>query len=227
MPQADQTAPDRYEMRRQRTRDERRRAIAARLSPALEELLERAAYSDLGVTALSRAADISRSRFYVYFEDTGDLLRALTEDTVVELFRATLAWWALPPHGTWDELREVTERIFATYRRHQHLLRAVEQVATHDSAVRQHFSGMFESCLDGYAVELIQGQTSGSLDPILESRRTARLLASMTQSGLYELSATGQLDEPKRWIDSLTTIVWNTLYASTHEPSLNHAADHA
>ncbi|TAM68134.1 MAG: TetR/AcrR family transcriptional regulator [Mycobacterium sp.] len=213
---------------RQSNRDERRRAIVARLSSTLEVLLEDGTvYSDLSVAALSRSAGISRSRFYVYFEDTGDLLRALTEDAVVELFDATLAWWALPQDGTWEQLRTVTERIFATYQRHRQLLRAVEQVATHDSAVRQHFSTLFEEGLDGYAVELVHGQKQGSLDPTLESHRTAGLLASMTQSGLYELTATGQLDNPDRWIDSLTTIVWNTLYAPTHQPPRHHAPDHA
>lgn len=228
MPGDQRASTTRLEPPGQRSRDERRHAIVARLAPALEDLLdEGAVYSDLSVAALSGAAGISRSRFYVYFEDTGDLLRALTEDAIVELFDATLAWWALPQDGTWEQLRTVTERIFATYRRHRHLLRAVEQVATHDSAVRQYFSTLFESGLEGYAAELAEGQTRGSLDPTLESHRTAELLASMTQSGLYELTATGQLDNPGRWIDSLTTIVWNTLYAPTHEPGQDGAPDHA
>ncbi|BDB39653.1 MULTISPECIES: TetR/AcrR family transcriptional regulator [Mycobacterium] len=228
MPRDQHASTTRQQRPGQRRRDERRRAIVARLSPALEDLLaEGAVYSDLSVAALSRAADMSRSRFYVYFEDTGDLLRALTEDAVVELFEATLAWWTLHPDGTWDQLRTVTERIFATYQRHRHLLRAIEQVATHDSGVRQHFSALFTNALEGYAAELAAGQTRGSLDPTLESRRTAGLLASMTQSGLYELTATGQLDNPDRWVDSLTTIVWNTLYAPTHEPARCDVPDHA
>jgi AcrR family transcriptional regulator len=203
--------------------EERRRAIAARLAPTLEEMLGQGAiYSDLSVAQLSRAAGTSRSRFYVYFEDTGDLLRALTEDAVTELFDATLAWWALPASGTWSDLRTVTERIFATYLRHRRLLTAVEQVATHDSAVREHFSLLFETALEGYSAELARGQAGGALDPSVQSPRMTRLLASMAQSGLYELTATGQLDSPDRWIDSLTTIVWNNLYAAIHD-----APDHA
>ncbi|MCV7102876.1 TetR/AcrR family transcriptional regulator [Mycobacterium palustre] len=199
-------------------REDRRRAIVARLAPALEELLGQGAiYSDLSVAQLGRAAGISRSRFYVYFEDTGDLLRALTEDAVVELFEATLAWWALPPDGTWSDLRVVTERIFSTYLRHRHLLTAVEQVATYDSTVRQHFSSLFNAALKGYSTELARAQADGALDPSLEAQRTARLLASLTQSGLYELTATGRLDDPDPWIDSLTTIVWHNLYAAVHD----------
>lgn len=228
MPPDQHVGTTRLERPGQLSRAERRRAIVARLAPALEDLLdEGAVYSDLSVAVLSRAAGISRSRFYVYFEDTGDLLRALTEDAVVDLFDATLAWWTLPQHGTWDELRTVTERIFATYQRHRHLLRAVEQVATHDSAVRQYFSTLFENGLEGYAAELAHGQARGSLDPSLESHRTAGILASMTQSGLYELTAIEQLDNPDRWIDSLTIIVWNTLYAPTHESAQHDATDHA
>jgi TetR/AcrR family transcriptional regulator, ethionamide resistance regulator len=212
----------------ERPRHERRRAIVAQLAPALEELLEQGAvYSDLSVAELSRAAGTSRSRFYVYFEDTGDLLRALTEDAVIELFDTTLSWWALPPDGTWQDLRGVTERIFSTYLRHRHLLTAVEQVATHDPAVRQHFSMLFNAALDGYAIELARGQADGALDPSLESHRTTELLASMTQSGLYELTATGQLEHPDPWIDSLTTIVWNTLYAPTHQIPNDDAAEHS
>jgi len=206
------------QFRRERPRDERRRTIAARLAPALEALLaEGAVYSDLSVAQLSRAAGTSRSRFYVYFEDSGDLLSVLTEDAVTELFHATLAWWALPPEKTWIDLRAVTDRIFSTYLRHRHLFTAVEQVATHDSAVRENFSALFNHALDGYAAEIARGQASGTLDRSLKAHRIAGLLASMTQSGLYELTATGQLDRPDPWIDSLTTIVWNSLYAPARD----------
>jgi AcrR family transcriptional regulator len=197
----------------ERGRPQRRREIAARLGPAVEQLLaDGGTYSELSVPTLIEQAGTSRSRFYVYFDGKGDLLMALTEDVVRELFQATLAWWSLAPAAVESDLRGVTAQIFAIYRAHRHFLRAVAQVSTHDAALRDHFARLFDEALDGYAERIARGQADGSLDPGIDAAATARLLSSMTESGLHHLTDAGLDDDAERWLDALTRIIWNTVY---------------
>ena len=55
----------------------RRDEIEARLLAAADKLLgEGESYTEISVERLASEADLSRSTFYVYFEDKGDLLRS-------------------------------------------------------------------------------------------------------------------------------------------------------
>jgi AcrR family transcriptional regulator len=54
-------------------------------------------YADLSVERIIKAGAVSRATFYVYFQDKGDLLRAMAQDVIQDLFQAGNSWWALPP----------------------------------------------------------------------------------------------------------------------------------
>ena len=75
----------------------RRGEIGRRLLVAVEKLLaDGESFTEVSVERLVTEAGISRSTFYVYFEDKGDLLQALTADVMIEVIDAARAWWALP-----------------------------------------------------------------------------------------------------------------------------------
>ena len=76
---------------------ERRELTSRRLLPAVERLLERETYAEISVEQIAEEASISRSTFYNYYEDKGDLLRALTGDVMGAIIDATREWWMLPP----------------------------------------------------------------------------------------------------------------------------------
>ena len=60
----------------------------------VEELVENGVrYADLSVEAIITAGGISRSTFYVYFEDKGDLLVAMAQDVIGDLVADGASWW--------------------------------------------------------------------------------------------------------------------------------------
>jgi TetR/AcrR family transcriptional regulator, ethionamide resistance regulator len=196
-------------------RSARREEIRTSLFDAIEQLLEDGTpFSELSVARLIKDAGISRSRFYVYFEDKGDLLRSLSEEVVQELLDATLGWWSLPVGATLDDLRGVTETMSAAYLRHQHLLTATVQVAAQDSTTREFFAALVKRTLESYAVRIAQEQAAGRIDPDVDPYETAALLSWMTEGGFYKLLARAKGRERERLLDALTRIVWNTAYAA-------------
>ena len=68
-------------------------------------MAEDESYTALSVERLVREAGISRATFYVYFEDKGDLLRALAEDFIERILGRGVDWWQLPPDATKADLR--------------------------------------------------------------------------------------------------------------------------
>ncbi|MGH2584786.1 MAG: TetR/AcrR family transcriptional regulator [Dehalococcoidia bacterium] len=104
---------------------ERRELTARRLLPAIERLLETDTYIEISVEQLVGEADISRSTFYNYFEDKGDLLRTLTADVMGAITDATRVWWMLPPEASKEGLREALGHLFDSYSPHAPLMRAV------------------------------------------------------------------------------------------------------
>jgi TetR/AcrR family transcriptional regulator, ethionamide resistance regulator len=185
--------------------------------PVMEDLLAETTFSDLGVDDLIRQGGISRSRFYVHFEDKGDLLAALAADTVTELIDHTLQWWSLPPGATLKDLVKITDGLVKTYLAHRHLLAAVVQVSTYDARVREVFSTMYEDALVRYADTLAEQQATGLVDPRLDAQRTVLLLSRMTEEGFYHLIGTGSGRDIKRLAGALTVIIWKTVYARARE----------
>src|SRR5262245_31017008 len=107
-------------------RAQRRESVQAELLGAVERLLERGeSYTELSVERLVAEAGVSRSTFYVYFEDKGDLLRALADEVVVEISQAGRTWWDLPPYASKADVRDALWRVFTVYRDHRAVFGAV------------------------------------------------------------------------------------------------------
>jgi len=196
-------------------RAERRDVIRGQLLAALEELLAEERYTEVSVERIVGAAGISRSTFYVYFEDKGDLLRVLTEDVISELIEAARVWWDLPASASNDEVRAALRGLFDVYRRHEPLLAAVVETTTYDDRVRERFAAMMRTAIDGVAAHVRAGQRDGFVHPDLDAERVAAWLTWMTERGLLTLVAGSDAGAGERLLDALTEIIWNTLYEGT------------
>jgi AcrR family transcriptional regulator len=186
--------------------------IAHRVLPAVERLLGHATYAEISVEQIAEEAGISRSSFYNYFEDKGDLLRVLTEDVVGELIEAARAWWDLPASASKAEVRAALSGLVDVYRRHELLMAAVVETTTYDDRVRERFGAMMRTAADGVATHIRAGQKDGVVHPDLDAERVAAWLTWMTERGLLTLVAGSDAAAGTRLLDALTEIVWNTLY---------------
>ncbi|HYF27872.1 MAG TPA: TetR/AcrR family transcriptional regulator [Baekduia sp.] len=193
---------------------ERRALLSRHFVDAVEPLLEAGEqYADISVERLIKAVDISRSTFYVYFEDKGELLSAMAEDVTRDLADAGSAWFELAHDAGKDGLREALRPLFDTYRRHQALLGAVSEVASYDARVRERHLALVQTAISGLERHLIDAQAAGAAAPELDPRRTAAWLTWMHERGLHQLAAPASPEEAGRLLDAMTDLVWRALYS--------------
>jgi TetR/AcrR family transcriptional regulator, ethionamide resistance regulator len=198
----------------QASRAQRRADIRDRLRIAVEDLMaDDQSYTALSVERIVKEAQISRATFYVYFEDKGDLLRALAEDFIERILVAASAWWELPPGATKSDLRAAMRSIFNAYLPHKVVMAAVVEVASYDAPLRTLFGDLLDRTIGAVADHIATGQSAGFVAPELDPLRTAAWLTWMAERGLYQLVASADEDRSERLLDAITDITWNTLYA--------------
>jgi TetR/AcrR family transcriptional regulator, ethionamide resistance regulator len=170
-------------------------------------------YTALSVERIVKEAGISRATFYVYFEDKGDLLRALAEDFVERILVAAAKWWEMPAGASKADLKDAMQAIADAYLPHKVLMAAVVEVSSYDIALRRVFGHLLERVISEVAEHIGSGQEAGWVAPELDPDRTAAWLTWMAERGLYQLVAPAEPDAAERLLDALTDITWNTLYA--------------
>jgi AcrR family transcriptional regulator len=190
---------------------ERRDLNARRLLPAVERLLEHRTYPELSVDELVAEAEISRSTFYNYFEDKGDLLRALTADVMSTIVDATRMWWMLAPQASKDDLRVAIGHLFEIYSPHAPVMRAVAESTAHDERVREEFLAWMRAGAAGIEDYIRRGQQNGALRKDLDAAIAAEWLDWMFERGLSQLSRGGERD-PSRIVAAATDILWGALH---------------
>jgi AcrR family transcriptional regulator len=198
----------------QSTRTQRRDEARQRLLDVVEKLLEEGeSFTEISVERLVSEAGMSRSTFYVYFEDKGDLLRAWFEDITAEISDAATDWWVLGAEATQADLRAALDRVVKTYKPHTTLMAATYDAAAYDASVRELVEGMMAANVAGLRKHIKAGQSAGFVDASLPAAQTAAWLTWMAERGLHQLVRTASGAELERLIDAYTGIVWNTLYA--------------
>ena len=200
--------------RSQSSRAQRREEIRDRLLAVVERLLsEGESYTELSVERLVSEAHLSRSTFYVYFQDKGELLRAWFTEIQAEVESAARDWWALGRSSTRGDLRAALSQVVEAYRPHTTLMAAMYDAAAYDQAVRELVEAMMEWNTAGLRKHIKTGQREGFIDPSLPAKETAAWLTWMAERGLHQLVRRAREAELERLIDAYTGIVWNTLYA--------------
>jgi AcrR family transcriptional regulator len=198
------------------SRAERRDQIRASLLTAVEQLLEEGeSFTELSVERLVARAGLSRSTFYVYFEDKGDLLAAWVSEIVEQLTAAARDWWELPDNPSRADLRSALAKIVDTYKPHTTLMAAVYDAAAYEPTLREEVEAMMAANIAGLRKHIREGQKRGSIHEDLQPDQTAAWLQWMAERGLHQLvrSATGA--ELEKLVDAYTDIVWYALYAPT------------
>lgn len=197
----------------QMSRDDRRRLLSRHFIDVVEDLIDAgAAYADLSVERLITVAGISRSTFYVYFEDKGDLLGAMAADVIGDLLESGRPLWELPDKATRDDLREALRPPLELYREHRAILGAVVEAAATDPGVREQHERLIEAVIASLADHIEAGQRRGSVAPELDPRRTAEWIGWMHERGMYQLIGGSDSAEAEQLLAALTGIIWRTLY---------------
>ena len=181
----------------------------------VEDLVENGPrYADLSVEAIITAGGISRSTFYVYFEDKGDLLVAMAQDVIGDLLADGASWWELPVGATREDLHKALRVPIDTYRKHRTILGTVAETAAYDPRVREQQRKLIDQVVTALTTYIGDAQRAGVADVHLDAARTAQWLIWMIERGLYQLVGAADNEEAVRQLDALTEIVWRVVYLS-------------
>lgn len=189
--------------------------LSRHLVSVVEELVENGVrYADLSVEAIITAGGISRSTFYVYFEDKGDLLVAMAQDVIGDLVADGASWWELPVDATREELHAALRVPIDTYRKHRTILGTVAETAAYDPRAREQQQNLIGQVVEALTSYIGDAQSAGVADAQLDAGRTAQWLIWMIERGLYQLVGSADDGEVERQLDSLAEIVWRVVYSS-------------
>jgi TetR/AcrR family transcriptional regulator, ethionamide resistance regulator len=203
--------------RSQGNRAKRREEVRERLLEVVQQLLaDGESYAEISVERLVSEAKLSRSTFYVYFEDKGDLLRAWFGQVVAELEDAASAWWQLDGTATYTDLRAALGQIVHAYRPHTALMAALYDISTYDVTAREEVGAMMGANAGGLVRHIRRGQAGGWIDPELTPKETAMWLMWMSERGLHQMVRGADDAEAELLITAYTDVIWHTLYAPTH-----------
>jgi AcrR family transcriptional regulator len=203
-------------VRSHKPRAARREELRDRLLNTVEELLENGeSFTEVSVERLVQAVGISRSTFYVYFEDKGDLLRAWFTGVRAELAQAVTGWWQINGDSTRDDLHAVLTHIVSVYHPHMRLMATLFDAAVYDQSVRTLTTEMMDANVRSLARHIRAGQSQRFIDPSLNATEVATWLVWMEERTFHTFMRDASSSELRRHIDAYTAIVWNTLYAPT------------
>jgi len=200
----------------QGTRAARRDEIRNRLLAVVEQLLENGeSFTEISIERMVSAAGMSRSTFYVYFEDKGDLLRAWFADIESEIADAVTGWWQIDATSSRDDLRAALERVVIVYHPHAPLMAATFDAAAYDQGVRELTSAMMSANSASLRKHIRAGQKGGFIDPALPPAELAAWLTWMAERAFHVILRGADDGDVQRQVEAYTSIVWNTLYAPT------------
>jgi TetR/AcrR family transcriptional regulator, ethionamide resistance regulator len=197
----------------QAKRQERREEIERLLLDATERLMrDGRSFTELSVDRLSTEAGISRASFYIYFEDKGDLLRRLAGQVFGDLADGAERWWSVAWRHDPDDVRAAMADIIASYRRHQPVLVALNEMAAYDQLV----AATYRDLLTGISRRLTQviedGHADGSIRRALPAATTASALSWMVERACQQNLPNRPAAYDAELATALTEIVWGALY---------------
>lgn len=194
-------------------REQRREQMERRLLDATERLMrDGASFTELSVDRLSGEAGISRASFYVYFEDKGHLLRRLAGQVFGDLTDSARSWWSVAGRHDPDDVRTAMSRIIATYRRHQAVLVALNEMAGYDPLMAQTYRELLTGISEQFTHVIEAGQADGSIRRELAPLTTASALTWMVERACQQNLPANPPDYDAELAATLAEIVWGALY---------------
>jgi AcrR family transcriptional regulator len=200
----------------QAKRQERREQIERQLLDATERLMAAgASFTELSVDRLATEAGISRASFYIYFEDKGHLLRSLTGQVFADLANAAERWWSVAQRRDPTDVLAAMTGIVASYRRHQPLLVALNEMAGYDPQVGATYREVLTAIAARLTEVIEDGQAGGAIRRDVSSAITASTLTWMVERACQQNLPGSPPSYDAELAATFTQIVWGALYLET------------
>jgi AcrR family transcriptional regulator len=199
---------------RRASRAERRRSIALQVLEVLTRELQPGQHrTDLTVERLVKASGVSRTTFYVYFEDLNDVLIALADETIVSIQAVSGPWWQdLPATPGRDDLREALRPVFKAFFTYGPVMNSVIEAGAMNREVREQFDQLIWGSINRLADHMLAGQRSGYVRGDLDVPMVAAWLGWMMERGILSLAVPASEAGREAHLETETDIIWNVLY---------------
>ncbi|MBP2324495.1 AcrR family transcriptional regulator [Kibdelosporangium banguiense] len=194
------------------SRRDRREAMERRVLAATEQLIqEGAGFTELSVEKLAAVAGISRSTFYVHFEDKSDLARRMTKTVLAELETVSREWWSTADSADREHLQTALTSIIDVYRRRGAAFTMVVEAAAYDASVAEEVRSQMQSIIEATRKAIELGQAAGVMRAV-EPAETAAVLTWMVERAGYQLVRMSDPDGDAKIVSVLTDVIFSTLY---------------
>jgi AcrR family transcriptional regulator len=197
----------------QTRREQRRAQLEHQLLEAAENLTrDGTSFTELTVDQLAGGAGIVRATFYKYFEDKGHLLRQLARQVFGELSQDAEHWWQSAERRDPHDLQAAVGRIIASYRRHQVVIGALNEMAAYDPLVATTYRDLMVAISARLADVIRRGQADGTIRTQISPQATASCLTWMVERACHQNLPNEEPPSDDELGESLTQIIWAALY---------------
>jgi AcrR family transcriptional regulator len=191
----------------------RRREIAERILPAVEELItHEGGFSNVTIAQILETSGLPRTTFYRYFTDKTDLLLAVAEPAMRSIVEVAIRPWEMAASLTREGLERELRKTVEVYLPHVALLNAMTETAAYDERVREQFLAGFDGVRRVVAASIKDGQAEGYVRADLHAEETAGWITWMAERGMTQLALPADEPTRTRLIESLAGLVWNGVY---------------
>jgi TetR/AcrR family transcriptional regulator, ethionamide resistance regulator len=194
-------------------RQQRREQMERRLLDATERLMgDGASFTELSVDRLSTEAGISRASFYIYFEDKGHLLRRLAGQVFGDLTSGAERWWGVAGRHDPEDVRAAMAGIIESYRRHQPVLVALNEMAAYDPPTAETYRELLTAISHRMTRVIEDGQADGTIRRELPAATTASALTWMVERACQQNLPVKPRGYDAELAATLAEIIWGALY---------------
>jgi TetR/AcrR family transcriptional regulator, ethionamide resistance regulator len=178
-----------------------------------------ASFTELSVDRLATEAGISRASFYIYFEDKGHLLSRLATEAFSDIAEDAQRWWGVATQPKPSDVHAAITGIIASYRRHQPVLIALNEMSAYDPLVAKIYRDLLSGLTGRLSRVIEDGQADGSIRADLPATATANALTWMVERTCQQNLPTAPATYDAELATALTQIIWGALYLKAIRPS--------
>ncbi len=184
---------------------------------ATERLLAGRRFTELSVADILGEAGVSRASFYFYFASKYELLSAVSERAIDDVYDVAQSWLERehdePPI---DALRDAMRGALQQWRTHGPVLRAVAEASVTAPEIDAQWRRLVGRFTTAASAQIERERAAGVAPEGLDAHTLATMLTWMTERALY-LTVSGerpQFTSDERLADTLAGVWWRAIYGA-------------
>jgi len=204
-------------MRRAAGTQARTGEIEQTVCDATERLLATRRFADLSVADILAEAGVSRASFYFYFASKYELLSAVSERAVDEVYAVTQTWLhRAEDEPPLDALRAAMQGAVTRWAAHGPVLRAIVESAASAPEIDAQWKRLMTRFTAAAAEQIERERAAGVAPAGMDARALGTLLTWMTERALYLMVSGGEPEfaDADALVDTMAGVWWRAIYGA-------------